>query len=96
MSQIARDQLRAIVERIERMHEEKKSIESDIRDIYAEAKSNGYDTKAIREVVKLRAKDPHERDEFEMVVDLYKHALGMIPDDGTDDALTRGTREVAA
>ena len=78
-STIAREQLRALVERIERLEEEKKAISEDIRDIYAEAKGNGYDVKVLREVVKLRKREAHERQEHDAVLDLYKHALGMIP-----------------
>jgi uncharacterized protein (UPF0335 family) len=74
---VAADQLRAFVERIERLEEEKKVIADDIKDVYAEAKGNGYDTKALRKVVSDRKKEPHELEEFETVVDLYKHALGM-------------------
>jgi len=78
-STIAREQLRAFIERIERLEEEKKSISEDIRDVYAEAKGNGYDVKVMREVIKLRKQEAHERQEHEAVLDLYKHALGMIP-----------------
>lgn len=74
---IARDQLRQFVERIERMEEEKRTIADDIRDIYAEAKSMGFDTKILRKVIALRKKDEQERTEEEMVLDLYLHALGM-------------------
>lgn len=74
---IARDQLRQFVERIERMEEEKKTIADDIRDIYAEAKSMGFDTKILRKVIALRKKDENERTEEEMILDTYMHALGM-------------------
>lgn len=77
---IAADQLRSIVERIERMEEKKASVASDIREIYAEAKANGYQTKAIREIVKLRKLDTHERDEQEYTLDLYRRALGLAPE----------------
>lgn len=77
---IAGAQLRSIVERIERLEEEKKSLADDIRDIYAEAKANGFDTKALREVVKLRKQDRAERAEQQALLDLYLHALGMVPD----------------
>lgn len=87
-STVAREQLRAFIERIERLEEEKKSIADDIRDIYAEAKGNGYDVKVMREVIKLRKQEAHERQEHEAVLDLYKHALGMIPSgDVGDEAL---------
>lgn len=76
-SMIAADQLKAIIERIERMDEEKKGISDDIREIYAEAKGNGFDTKAIRRCIALRKKDHAERKEEEAIMDLYLTALGM-------------------
>lgn len=77
---IARDQLKSIVERIERLEEEKQAIAGDIRDVYAEAKANGYDAKTLRKVVSLRKKDSAEREEEEAMLTLYLHALGMAPD----------------
>lgn len=77
---IPADQLRSIVERIERLEEEKANIASDVRDVYAEAKANGFDAKAVRAVVRLRSLDTHERDEQEYTLDLYKRALGLAPD----------------
>ncbi len=77
---VGRDQLKSIVERIEKLEEEKKAIADDIREVYAEAKSNGFDTKVLREVVRLRKQDLTERQERDAVRDLYLHALGMIPD----------------
>ncbi len=74
---IAADQLNSIVERIERLEEEKANIASDIRDIYAEAKSNGFDAKTLRTVVKLRKMDATDRDEQEYMLDLYKKALNL-------------------
>ena len=74
---VAADQLRSFIERIERLEEEKKAISDDIKDIYAEAKGNGYDTKAMRAVVRLRKMDNNERQEMEALLDLYLHALGM-------------------
>ena len=71
------DRLKSIIERIERLEEEKKGIASDIKDIYAEAKGVGYDTKIVREIVKLRRMDQTERLEQEELVDVYMHALGM-------------------
>lgn len=68
-------QLLSGIERIERLHEEKRNIEGDIKEIYAELKGNGYDTKAIRELVKRRAKDPDARSEFEAIVDLYEQEI---------------------
>jgi uncharacterized protein (UPF0335 family) len=77
---VAKDQLRSIVERIERLEEEKKAIADDIRDVYGEAKSNGFDTKVLRQVVSLRKKDLSEREEQDAIRDLYLSALGMLPD----------------
>jgi uncharacterized protein (UPF0335 family) len=76
---IARDQLKSIVERIERLEEEKKALADDIREVYAEAKGNGFDTKTLRAVVRLRKQDNAERQEQEALLDLYLHALGMTP-----------------
>ena len=77
-TRFAKDQLKAIVERIEHLEEEKKAISDDIRDVYAEAKGNGYDVKALRMVVRLRKQDKNERAEEEAILETYMHALGMI------------------
>ena len=74
---VAAGQLRAIIERIERLEEDKKQISDDIKDVYAEAKGTGFDTKAIRKIVSLRKKEASEREEEEAILDLYKAALGM-------------------
>ena len=74
----AKDQLKSIIERIERLEEEKKTISDDIRDVYAEAKGNGFDVKALRTVVRLRKQDANERAEQETILETYMHALGMI------------------
>jgi uncharacterized protein (UPF0335 family) len=74
---VAADQLKAFIERIERLEEEKAGIASDIKDIYAEAKGNGFDTKAIRKIISLRKKDHAERQEEEAILELYLQALGM-------------------
>lgn len=76
-SGVARDQIRAFVERVERLNEELKAINDDKKEIFAEAKSLGYDTKALKRVIQLRGQDQSERQEFEAIVDLYLHALGM-------------------
>lgn len=73
----AHGQLRALVERIERLEEEKKTIAGDIKEVYAEAKSNGFDTKILRKVISLRKKDAAERQEEESLIDVYLAALGM-------------------
>ena len=75
----AQGQLRSLVERIERLEEEKKTIAGDIKEVYAEAKANGFDTKIVRKVVSLRKKDASEREEEQAILDLYLSALGMIP-----------------
>lgn len=72
-------QLKSFVERIERLEEEKKGIADDIRDVFAEAKGSGFDTKVMRQVIRLRKKDVAERQEEEALLDLYLHALGMTP-----------------
>lgn len=81
---IARDQLRVFIERIERLEEEKKTIADDIKDVYAEAKGTGFDTKILKKVISLRKMDERERQEFEAVLDTYLAALGMI--EGPPDA----------
>lgn len=74
---IQADQLRLLIERIERLEEEKKGIADDIKDVYGEAKSVGYDTKTIRQVVRLRKMERHVREEAEALLDTYKTALGL-------------------
>jgi uncharacterized protein (UPF0335 family) len=78
-STFAHGQLRALVERIERLEEEKKTIAGDIKEVYAEAKGNGFDTKILRKVISLRKKDVSERQEEESMIDVYLAALGMAP-----------------
>ena len=74
----AKGQLKAIVERIERLEEEKKTISDDIKDIYGEAKSAGFDVKALRTIIRMRKQDPNERHEQETILDTYKQALGTL------------------
>jgi uncharacterized protein (UPF0335 family) len=74
---VAQDQLRAFVERIERMEEEKAAIAADIKELYAEAKGNGFDTKILRQIIRIRKQDANERMEQEALLDLYMSALGM-------------------
>lgn len=76
---VAADQLRSFVERIERLEEEKKSIADDIKDVYGEAKGTGFDTKVLRQIIRMRKQDASERQEQEALLDLYMHALGMAP-----------------
>lgn len=78
LTQTAKEKLKQIVSRIERLEEEKAGIASDVKDVYAEAKALGYDTKALRAVVRLRKIDRREREEQEQVLDLYLAALGEI------------------
>lgn len=77
---IVKDQLKSIVERVERLEEEKAGLQSDIKDIYAESKGNGYDVKTLRKIIGLRKKDAAERDEEEHLLDTYKRAMGMLPE----------------
>ena len=71
------DRLRLLIERVERLEEEKKGIADDIRDVYAEAKAVGYDSKIMRQIVRLRKMKPDDRSEMEMLLDTYKAALGL-------------------
>ena len=77
---IAKDQLLSIIERIERLEEEKKGIADDIKEVYAEAKSNGFDTKTLRKVIAMRKMDQAEGQEQEALLDIYMNALGMLRD----------------
>ena len=77
-AQFAKDQLKAIIERVERLEEEKKAIADDIRDVYAEGKANGFDVKVLRHIVRLRKLDVNERKEFEAIAETYMAALGML------------------
>ena len=74
---IAADRLRSLVERIERLEEERKALSSDIKDIYGEAKSAGFDPKVLRALISLRKKEPAEVEELETLLDVYRRALGM-------------------
>ena len=87
---VARDQLRAFVERIERLTEEKKTIADDIKDVFGEAKAMGFDVKILRKVIALRKKDEQERLEEDLILDTYLHALGMVSMDDRDDEDTHG------
>lgn len=77
-TRFAKDQLKAIIERIERLEEEKKAISDDVSDVYAEAKGNGYDVKALRTIVRMRKQDANERAEQEAILETYLQALGML------------------
>lgn len=73
-----KDQLRSIIERVEQREEEKKTISDDIKDIYTEAKGNGFDVKALRTIVRMRKQDANERAEQEQILETYMNALGML------------------
>jgi len=77
MTEPTDDRLRLLIEHVERLEEEKKGIQDDIKDVYLEAKAVGYDVKAMREVVKLRKMAPDDRKEMEAILDMYKAALGL-------------------
>ena len=77
-TRFAKDHLKAFVERVERLEEEKKTISDDIRDVYAEAKATGFDVKALRTIVRMRKQDTDERQEHEAMLEIYMHALGML------------------
>jgi uncharacterized protein (UPF0335 family) len=74
---VAADELRLLIERIERLEEEKKAIADDVKDVYGEAKSRGYDTKTIRAIVRLRKMESNDRQEAEALLEIYKNALGL-------------------
>ena len=74
---IAADRLRSLIERIERLEEERKALGSDIRDIYAEAKSAGFDVKVMRQLIRIRKQEPKDVEEQESLLDVYRRALGM-------------------
>ncbi len=76
---VAADQLRQIVDRIERLEEEKKALAEDIKEVYSEAKGNGFDTKIIRKIISMRKRDRAELDEEETMLEIYLRALGMLP-----------------
>lgn len=77
MDNSAAEELRSFIERIERLEEEKSNIGSDIKDVYGQVKSRGYDTKIVRKIVALRKKEPHEREEEEQLLELYRQAVGV-------------------
>jgi uncharacterized protein (UPF0335 family) len=77
---IAGERLRAFIERIERLEEEKRTLADDIKEVYAEAKGTGFDTKIMRQIIRIRRMDKDDVDEQETLLDIYKRALGMLPD----------------
>ncbi len=86
---LASDHLKPTIERIERLEEEKKAIADDIRDVYAEAKGNGFDVKALREIVRLRKQNADKRREHEAILETYMHALGMLADTPLGESAVR-------
>jgi uncharacterized protein (UPF0335 family) len=78
---IAGDRLKSFVERIERLEEERKALSNDIKEVYAEAKGTGFDVKIMRQVIRLRKMDKDDLDEQETLIDIYKRALGMLPEE---------------
>jgi uncharacterized protein (UPF0335 family) len=76
---IAGDRLKSFIERIERLEEERKTLSDDIKEVYAEAKGTGFDTKIMRQLIRLRKMDKDDLDEQETLLDVYKRALGMLP-----------------
>jgi uncharacterized protein (UPF0335 family) len=82
---IAADQLKSYIERIEKLEDEKADISEAIRNVFAEAKGNGYDAKAMRQILRLRKLESHEREEQEYMLDIYKRALGLALDADADE-----------
>src|SRR4051812_29906076 len=91
----AKDHLKAFVERVERLEEEKKALSDDIRDVYSEAKANGFDVKALRTIVRLRKQDVDERKEQEAILETYLLALGMLDYDPDERASRSAPRDGA-
>ena len=77
-AKFAEEQLKSLIERVEHLEEEKAGIASDIKDIFTEAKSSGFDVKAMRTIIRLRKQDPNERQEAETILETYMTALGMV------------------
>jgi len=77
---IAGERLKSFIERIERLEEEKRALAEDIKEVYAEAKGSGFDAKIMRQLIRIRKRDQDELDEEETLLDVYKRALGMLPD----------------
>jgi uncharacterized protein (UPF0335 family) len=86
---IAGDRLKSFIERIERLEEEKRALAEDIKEVYAEAKGTGFDTKIIRQIIRIRKRDQDELDEEESLLEIYMRALGMRPDAASSDAASQ-------
>ena len=78
---IAGERLKSLIERIERLEEEKQALAADIKEVYAEAKGSGFDTKIMRQIIRIRKRDKDDLDEEESLLEVYKRALGMLPGD---------------
>ena len=83
---IAGERLRSLIERIERLEEEKRTLSADIKEVYAEAKGTGFDTKIMRQIIRIRRMDKDDVDEQETLLDIYKRALGMLPEEAASAA----------
>jgi uncharacterized protein (UPF0335 family) len=83
---IAGDRLKSFIERIERLEEERRTLSADIKEVFAEAKGTGFDTKIMRQVIRLRRMDKDDLDEQESLLDVYKRALGMLPAQASEAA----------
>jgi uncharacterized protein (UPF0335 family) len=83
---IAGERLRSLIERIERLEEEKRTLAADIKEVYAEAKGTGFDTKIMRQIIRIRRMDKDDVDEQETLLDIYKRALGMLPEEAASAA----------
>ena len=83
---IAGERLRSFIERIERLEEEKRTLAEDIKEVFAEAKGSGFETKIMRQIIRIRRMDKDDVDEQETLLDIYKRALGMLPDEATSAA----------
>lgn len=86
---IAGDRLKSFIERIERLEEEKRALAEDIKEVYAEAKGTGFDTKIIRQIIRIRKRDQDELDEEESLLEVYMRALGMRPDAASPDVASQ-------
>ena len=80
---IAGERLRSFIERIERLEEEKRTLAADIKEVYSEAKGTGFDAKTMRQIIRIRRMDKDDLDEQETLLDIYKRALGMLPEEGS-------------
>ena len=81
---VAGAQLKSLIERIERLEEEKRALGEDIKEVYAEAKGTGFEPKIMRQIIKIRKMDQDEQDEQESLLDVYKRALGMLPESNVE------------